>query len=79
MRCRMCAPVKLSNISIHSADVVGCSSKKVLILHVLSLAVCTASWSGHTHRHKHKHKHTCRDMFLGCLNCCNIFSKYNFL
>ena len=46
MRCRMCAPVKLSNISTHSADDVGCSSKKVLILHVLPLAVCTASRSG---------------------------------
>ena len=46
MTCRMYAPVKLSNISIHSAGVVGCSSKRVLILHVLPLAVCTAFWSG---------------------------------
>ena len=46
MTCRMYAPVKLSNISIHSAIVLGCSSKRVLILHVLPLAVCTAFWSG---------------------------------
>ena len=46
MTCRMYGPVKLSNISIHSAGVVACSSKRVLILHVLPLAVCTAFWSG---------------------------------
>ena len=50
MTYRMYAPVKLSNISIHSADVVGCSSKIVLILHVLPLAVCTAFWSGQVHQ-----------------------------
>ena len=49
MTYRMYAPVKLSNISIHSACVVGYSSKRVLILHVLSLAVCTAFWSGYVH------------------------------
>ena len=37
---------QVSNISIHSAGVVGCSSKRVLVLHVLPLAVCTAFWSG---------------------------------
>ena len=31
---------------MHSAGVVGCSGKRVLVLHVLSLAVCTAFWSG---------------------------------
>ena len=47
MTCRMYAPVKLSNISIHSAGVVGCSSKRVLILHILPLGVDTAFWSGY--------------------------------
>ena len=37
---------KSSNICMHSAGVVGCSSKRVWILHILPLAVDTAFWSG---------------------------------
>ena len=42
----MYAAFKSSNISMHSAGVVGCSRKRVLILHILPLAVDTAFWSG---------------------------------
>ena len=43
---RMYAPFKSNNISIHSVGAVECSSKKVLLLHILPLGVHTALWSG---------------------------------
>ena len=48
MTCRMYAPFKSNNISIHSAGVVECCSERVLFLHILPLGVHTALWSGIT-------------------------------